>query len=329
MENCVFNVDNIGDIDFIKKMFAFQSEMLVHMHDDKKVLMDIIIQNVHADKSALYICRESGYVEKMVFTANEENVVKSEIPLDIGLSEIFSTERRIIRANDNVSISLNYELESTFGGMSETTIIFSGKVDKILYGIILCVNKKNIDLIANNTAKFIVDNIRVVLENKILTEKIVYESEHDKLTGLLNRRCYFRRCQEEYGMLASVGIFFMDVNNLKVVNDKYGHDAGDALLKRAAESIKAMVCDNIHGYRMGGDEFIMVAINCTAADIQDIKKRWQNELDKVNAKYGMEPCVVAVGEAFGKGAFEIEELCKLADDRMYEDKKKKHGGMGR
>ena len=121
----------------------------------------------------------------------------------------------------------------------------------------------------------------------------------------------------------------MDVNNLKVVNDKYGHDAGDALLKRAAESIKAMVCDNIHGYRMGGDEFIMVAINCTAADIQDIKKRWQNELDKVNAKYGMEPCVVAVGEAFGKGAFEIEELCKLADDRMYEDKKKKHGGMGR
>ena len=44
MENCVFNVDNIGDIDFLKKMLAFQSEMLVHMHDDKKVLMDIIIQ---------------------------------------------------------------------------------------------------------------------------------------------------------------------------------------------------------------------------------------------------------------------------------------------
>ena len=45
MENSDLNVDNIGDIDFLKKMLSFQSEMLVHMHDDKKVLMDIIIKN--------------------------------------------------------------------------------------------------------------------------------------------------------------------------------------------------------------------------------------------------------------------------------------------
>mgnify|MGYP000702531798 CR=1 FL=1 len=48
------------------------------------------------------------------------------------------------------------------------------------------------------------------------------------------------------------------------------------------------------------------------------------ELEIVNEKYGMSPCSVAVGTAFARGSFQIEELCKIADDRMYEDKRRKH-----
>ena len=85
-----------------------------------------------------------------------------------------------------------------------------------------------------------------------------------------------------------------------------------------------MLSENIHGFRMGGDEFIMVALNCADSDVIKIKERWEKELEIVNEKYGMSPCSVAVGTAFAKGSFRIEELCKIADDRMYEDKKRKH-----
>ena len=67
---------------------------------------------------------------------------------------------------------------------------------------------------------------------------------------------------------------------------------------------------------MGGDEFIMVALNCAESDIPKIKARWEKELEIVNEKYGMSPCSVAVGTAFARGSFQIEELCKIADDRI-------------
>ena len=205
-------------------------------------------------------------------------------------------------------------------------VVCSGIVEGVLYSIVLVLGEQDeeVGIDFNDCSDMFLNTVHLMMENKIMSEKMRYDSEHDLLTGLYNRRSYFTKSREEYTMLASVGIFFMDVNHLKETNDRYGHDAGDALLKKAAESIKAMLSENIHGFRMGGDEFIMVALNCAESDVIKIKERWEKELEIVNEKYGMSPCSVAVGTAFAKGSFRIEELCKIADDRMYEDKKRKH-----
>ena len=170
--------------------------------------------------------------------------------------------------------------------------------------------------------------IALCVENSLLREEIIYESEHDKLTGLYNKGKYLARLKDEYPHLDSVAIFNFDVNYLKQTNDKFGHEAGDRLLMKAAESIRRVTADAVHGYRLGGDEYLMIACNGRADDVAALKARWEQALADVNRETndGI-PCIIAVGTAFAEKPYDFAELMKLADARMYEDKrlKKKPG----
>ena len=170
--------------------------------------------------------------------------------------------------------------------------------------------------------------IALCVENSLLREEIIYESEHDKLTGLYNKGKYLARLKNEYPHLDSVAIFNFDVNYLKQTNDRYGHEAGDKLLMKAAESIRRVTSDDVHGYRLGGDEYLMIACNGKAEDVAVLKARWEESLAEVNrAVNDGIPCIIAVGTAFAEKPYDFAELMKIADARMYEDKrlKKKPG----
>ncbi len=333
MDNEILRMKNSRNVEdylqFLENIVLFQNDILIHMHDDLSILMNIIAEGMKCNKLVLYICRENGLVERKLYENSGEIILDDMKILDIGLGQLFGIEQEVFTDIHDIPSYVVKELNDVCPGKFSMRGIFSGKVDNMLYSLILLWDDNVLYSAIRDTGYIIMNSIRIVVENKLLGEKIIYESEHDILSGLYNRRCYFRRCREEYGKLKSAAVFFMDVNNLKIVNDKYGHDAGDALIKRAAESIRAMESEDIHAYRMGGDEFLMIALNCTEDDVIAIRRQWEEELERVNAKYGMEPCVIAVGEAYAKGSFDVMELCKLADDRMYDDKRKKHGSKGR
>lgn len=99
--------------------------------------------------------------------------------------------------------------------------------------------------------------IRLFIENSLLKEQVVYESEHDKMTGLFNKGKYMSLLEQRFGNPSAIAIYNMDVNNLKYMNDTYGHEMGDRLIVKAAESLKAVQSENIIGFRLGGDEFIL------------------------------------------------------------------------
>ena len=82
--------------------------------------------------------------------------------------------------------------------------------------------------------------IRLYIENGLLREKIIYDSEHDALTGLYNKGKYLSLKEDDFGRPEHISIFYMDVNNLKKVNDTLGHEEGDKLIIRAAKSIHAV-----------------------------------------------------------------------------------------
>ena len=144
--------------------------------------------------------------------------------------------------------------------------------------------------------------IRLYIENGVMREKLVYESEHDGLTGLLNKGKYLSMAEKNFVGLDSIAIFNFDVNNLKKMNDLFGHEAGDKLIIKSADSIRKVINNKVHGFRMGGDEFLMVAENVTRKETDTIKKRWEEELARLNTADDGINCVIALGVAYGEKA---------------------------
>ena len=140
---------------------------------------------------------------------------------------------------------------------------------------------------------------------------------------MYNKGKYLAMLESDYQNLDSIGIFNFDVNNLKKMNDTYGHEAGDRLIIKGADSIRKVTSSTVHGYRMGGDEFLMIACNVTEAEVTELKERWEAELARLNTLEDGIECVIAAGVVYGGKGYDFAALMKEADERMYEDKKKK------
>ena len=165
-----------------------------------------------------------------------------------------------------------------------------------------------------------------------MTQKMMEQKERDfliksaytdELTRLHNRRyCmeYMNRLQEERNFSYTVICF--DVNNLKVVNDTYGHAKGDVLLKCAAD-VLAETFEN-YGFvaRMGGDEFVAVVTIADESQIMLLIERFLENVARKNRVTKDLNMSIAYGYASGsQNTGSIEKVYQIADDRMYEKKK--------
>ena len=155
-----------------------------------------------------------------------------------------------------------------------------------------------------------------IREHNYLRDK----SEHDALTDLFNRQKLEEMKKEEYVDLQSCGVVFFDINNLKHTNDTLGHDAGDGLIRLAAESIRSITNRHVLAYRIGGDEILVVAENCASEDLEKIIDLWQIRLQALNETARVN-CSIAHGSAWKEGDVDIDELIKEADASMYRQKK--------
>ena len=167
--------------------------------------------------------------------------------------------------------------------------------------------------------------IRLYIENGLLREEIIFTSEHDMLTGLFNKGKFLAMKENDFGHPRHIFIFNLDVNNLKTVNDTEGHEAGDRLIVQAARSIHAVTGDEVMGFRMGGDEFMLVALNCDEEQGRMIHVHWCEALAKIN-ETAEKRCVIACGYACGTGDYDLDELLAEADSRMYENKQQLKAG---
>jgi diguanylate cyclase (GGDEF)-like protein len=140
----------------------------------------------------------------------------------------------------------------------------------------------------------------------------------DRLTGLYNRLAIEIALGQK---TTDYMLFMLDLNGFKPVNDKAGHEAGDAILKAIAASIRASSANDFVA-RWGGDEFLVIIDQATAADAPGIYHRLKaavlsTRLDEhLPAEMAGHRCGVAIGWALSTET----EPFKLADARMYEDK---------
>lgn len=145
-------------------------------------------------------------------------------------------------------------------------------------------------------------------------------SERDELTFLYNRTHLDAMLETEYQNIRSCGVLFLDINDLKQTNDLKGHKAGDELIYQGAESLRILQSDDIHVYRYGGDEFIVIAPNITQKYLETLIEQWQTRLKWLEEHNGI-PCSMAVGKAWSIAPCSIKELIAVADAEMYKCKR--------
>jgi len=152
--------------------------------------------------------------------------------------------------------------------------------------------------------------------------RLLERYELDTLTGLPGSNKFRDHINELKDSGFNIGVIFFDVNNLKYYNDTKGHYAGDLLLQKASESIHLSCGINTTAYRVGGDEFVVIITNCEESAIESFISTWLTNLEKLNQRDDGVNCSVAVGAAFGSGEYKLGDILKLADERMYQDKRR-------
>lgn len=162
---------------------------------------------------------------------------------------------------------------------------------------------------------------RDVTARKQFEEELRAASYHDRLTGLSNRR-YFD--DEAARLQASrefpVAIFAFDLDGLKQVNDRDGHDAGDELLRAMASFLTRFVRAGDRVVRQGGDEFIVLLPATTADEAERIRGRLAGALAQFNAGRP-QPLRFSTGVSVAADATDWAPALKRADDRLYEAKR--------
>jgi diguanylate cyclase (GGDEF)-like protein len=150
---------------------------------------------------------------------------------------------------------------------------------------------------------------------------------YDDLTSLPNRVLLKDRLEIQLARAKRdarrVAVLFLDLNGFKLINDRFGHDVGDAVLVEVADRLRRVVRDSDTVARYGGDEFVITAIASKVDDAQKIVKQIEQVLQPPFVSLARAQNVTAsIGAAiFPDHASGLSELIRLADVAMYEHKR--------
>jgi diguanylate cyclase (GGDEF)-like protein len=149
----------------------------------------------------------------------------------------------------------------------------------------------------------------------------------DELTCLYNRRGFFAAAVQQLRLAIRKGqsllLLYCDLDNLKKINDSFGHREGDLALIRAADAMEKAFRGSDTLARLGGDEFVVLASEASVATQEALLRRFQKALKKSNAGETRYDLSVSVGVARfdPKHPISLGELMAQADEAMYEQKR--------
>jgi len=167
----------------------------------------------------------------------------------------------------------------------------------------------------------------LAVERHALYEQLSFRAKHDSLTTLLNRASLYERMDERIrdgeNSGAPLTVLYFDLDYFKRINDRLGHDAGDAILRSVAGRILNRVRPVDFAARVGGDEFIVVLPG--VGDRAEARRRGESIARAIVEPIGFNGHELCVGASFGIGVFPVDgrdtdSLLKVADKDMYRAK---------
>ncbi|WP_353174248.1 sensor domain-containing diguanylate cyclase [Acinetobacter rudis] len=180
---------------------------------------------------------------------------------------------------------------------------------------------QGINIVFNELLNKVQDsNQQLQIENDLLS----HQAKHDPLTQLPNRTYFYQELLQLFNQESeyNTALFFIDNNNFKVINDKFGHQAGDAVLKEMAQRLKDHLNPDDFIARLGGDEFAILIKNIKQH--KDLEKVSKHLLDCSNHPVHYDKTEIyfsfSIGIALFSGANSPEDLISAADNAMYKAK---------
>ena len=168
--------------------------------------------------------------------------------------------------------------------------------------------------------------VRLQQELIAAREQLREKAMHDPLTGLLTRGAFFEICDGEIARAArkgqSLALMMADLDHFKAVNDRYGHLAGDDVLRETATRLQATLRRGDVVGRYGGEEFVALAIGCHMDDAVGLAERFRESIgrERVVTSAGAIDITTSVGVAVIPGIDNSWTLLKAADEALYRAK---------
>jgi diguanylate cyclase (GGDEF)-like protein len=177
---------------------------------------------------------------------------------------------------------------------------------------------------------FTVRELIARIQHVKLQERLRSMSVTDELTGLYNRRGFFTLADQELKLAKrlrrNIFLFYVDIDNLKDINDQFGHIEGDMMIIETANILRRTFRQSDTIARIGGDEFVIILNGAKASDAEIVAVRLQKNLDETNQtlKRGYRLSMsIGVSSYDPENPRSIDELLTEADKSMYEKKRYK------
>lgn len=185
----------------------------------------------------------------------------------------------------------------------------------------------NYEIIEYMGEKCVLTNVTDITELKKMENELLSHASTDVLTGVLNRRTGVEALRilissKDSSRISS--ICFIDIDGLKEVNDKFGHNEGDYLINKVCSVIKETLSNDGSIFRFGGDEFVILLPDKTEKESEALWSKIQTKFLEIN-NLGIKPYKIVTShgviEFTGTTNLSVEELLDLADKKMYIEKK--------
>ncbi len=209
--------------------------------------------------------------------------------------------------------------------------------EKRIEGLILTIYNNSLSILHNKRPVFIylfglsIVFATLIINNKVSRKRLEYLAYYDYMTGILNRRAGLEQVKRIYKNMKkneSISICFVDINNLKEVNDNLGHEVGDELILTVTNIIKKNISKKDFIIRIGGDEFLIIFDNLNIKETDEI---WENIIADVRKINNNEKRNYVISLSHGieillfsnnKNDEMIGYIINLADKKMYREKEK-------
>jgi diguanylate cyclase (GGDEF)-like protein len=148
-------------------------------------------------------------------------------------------------------------------------------------------------------------------------------SSLDGLSGLLNRRSWYEKAQKIYELKDNVSFFMVDIDFFKKINDNYGHDTGDVVIKKVSDILLEQTREHDIIGRLGGEEFGVLLVNSQLDESINIAQRVRTTIEKEMISHNNHTINVTVSIGISiknENLKDFKEFIKSADLNLYKDK---------